>query len=90
MAKETTAQKDPMLTYVKIRLPRPTGSEPKEIVAGINGKLWRIQKGVEVEVPKPIVDLIEDSERRKDQQLAYIEEQQAEERRRKAELGLWR
>lgn len=42
----------------KIRLPRKGASEDNFELVGLNGKMWQIPCGKEVEVPLPIYELL--------------------------------
>lgn len=58
---------------VKIRLPKKhDGSSNFEIVS-VNGRVFKIQCGVEVEVPEPIADMIQNSYDAEESAEAYIE-----------------
>lgn len=46
---------------VDIRLPKATNGESNFIIASVNGKAYKIQKGVKVAVPAPIAEVIEHS-----------------------------
>lgn len=54
--------KNPWIVKKKVTIPRIPGSktQPDEIVS-VNGKVFKIQRGVEVEVPEPIYEAIENS-----------------------------
>lgn len=46
---------------VKIRLPRKTKND-EDVFVSVNEKTWLIKRGVEVEVPKCVAELIRNSE----------------------------
>ena len=54
--------KNPWSVKKKVTIPRLPGSktQPDEIVS-VNGRSYKIQRGVEVEVPEPIYEAIENS-----------------------------
>ena len=58
---------------VRIRLPRPQRDEENFIIVSVNDKSWKIMKGEWVEVPKYVAEVIENSERMRDINEAYIE-----------------
>lgn len=60
--KATTAS-----NMVKVKLPRAASGEDNFITASVNGKVYKIQKGVEVEVPGSIAQVIQNSYEAKDQ-----------------------
>lgn len=58
---------------VRIRLPRPLKDEENFQIVTINDRSWKIKKGEWVEVPKYVAEVIENSERMRDINEAYIE-----------------
>lgn len=62
---------------VKIKLPRKKG-EPALYVS-INERSWMIKRGMEVEVPACVAELIRNSERMQDEADAFIEARGSEE-----------
>lgn len=53
--------KNPWKVKKKVTIPTIAGKvQPDEIVS-VNGRIFKIQRGVEVEVPEPIYDAIQDS-----------------------------
>lgn len=51
---------------VKIRLPYlPGGSGENEVFVGVNGYRYQIQRGIEVEVPRFVAEVLENSEKQK-------------------------
>lgn len=85
---ETAEIYDPMKEMVTVRLPRATGDEENSVFVGLNGKGYRIERGVPVTLPKPVADILETSERAKERQAAFIAEQ--EEKARQADIRAWR
>lgn len=73
---------DPMKDMVRIQLPRATGREETTLFVGLNGKGYNIKRGVPVNVPRPVYDILMESERMKERQADYDEQlrQQAENR----------
>lgn len=57
----TALDSDYWKEMVEIRLPKAVKGEPNFIIASVNGKTFKIQKGVKVEVPAPIAEVIENS-----------------------------
>lgn len=47
---------------VKIRLPLVKGDEVQEDFVGVNGKFYKIKRGVVVEVPESVEEVIRHSE----------------------------
>jgi len=60
-AKPEKASKDPWKQMVTIRLPKATNGEANYLFAAVNGKNFKIQRGVKVDVPLPIAEVIEHS-----------------------------
>ena len=73
--KETKATKvaDPWKEMVAIKLPKATNGEPNYVIASVNGKAFKIQRGVKVEVPAPIAEVIEHSFLAQDEAEEFIE-----------------
>ena len=67
---------DPMKEYVTVQLPRATGKEEDTVLVGLNGKNYMIKRGVPVRVPRPVADILDESEYQRERQLRYEEEQQ--------------
>lgn len=55
-------KKDKMVT---IHLFKDGGKYCNDLVCGIDGKLYKVKRGVDVEVPEVVAELIEESLRRK-------------------------
>ena len=55
-AKKNTAEKT-----VKIRLPKER-REQEDVFVGINGRTWLIKRGIEVEVPVCVAEVLENRE----------------------------
>ena len=60
------------MKMVKIRLPRSKKNEPDKTV-GINGVIYKIKRGVEVEVPENVALLLRDSERAEENYYAHLD-----------------
>ena len=60
-AKPVKASQDPWKQMVTIRLPKATNGEANYLFAAVNGRRFKIQRGVKVEVPLPIAEVIEHS-----------------------------
>lgn len=56
---------------VTIRLPRAAYGEEDTVFVGVNGKGYRIQRGVDVEVPRSVAEVLRNSEDAKDAALRY-------------------
>ena len=60
--KETKKEKelDPMRT-VTIRLFKDSGKYKDDMIVGLNGRIWQIKRGVDVEVPWAVAEIIRES-----------------------------
>jgi hypothetical protein len=66
-ATETAKEK-----LVKIRIPRERDRQDDVFVC-VNGRTWLIKRGVEVEVPECVAEVIRNAEDVADQAFAYME-----------------
>lgn len=57
---------------VQIKLPKAKKYEENFITASVNGKVYKIMRGVEVEVPENIAKVIERSAHMQDMADAYV------------------
>lgn len=73
MAKAMTKTYNPTKDMISIMLPRATGNEDNFVLVGLNGKLWKIKRGQTVRVPRPIYDILCESERMEDRLVAFNE-----------------
>ena len=58
---------------IKIRLPIIKGDKTQEVFVGVNGKRYKIKRGVTVEVPESVAEAIRHSEQQEAKVLALIE-----------------
>lgn len=63
--------KDPFSETVKIKLPLIRGQG--DVHVGVNGRFWQIQRGVSVDVPKPVYEVLQHQEEMELQAQAYEE-----------------
>lgn len=61
---------NPMKEMVEIFVPLVSGEE-NSIFVGINGKGWTVPRGKKVQVPKPVAELIERSQKNANTQMLY-------------------
>lgn len=66
---------NPMDEKEVVFIPKVAGEEPT-IWVGLNGKAWNIPRGQKVEVPKPVADILYESERAKTAADKYIADEQ--------------
>lgn len=73
-AKVTKAvEKDPWKQMVTIKLPKINDGSENFITTSVNGRVFKIQRGVNVEVPMPIAEVLQHSEEAADRAEAFIE-----------------
>ena len=73
---ETKANKaatNPWDVMVEINIPKAMNGEPNYEIASVNGRVFKIQRGVKVEVPAPIAEVIEHSFLAQDEAESFIE-----------------
>lgn len=70
------AKYNPMNEYVTVCLPRASGSEENFVYAGLNGRGYKILRGAQVRLPKPVAELLWESERLQNARDAYSDAQQ--------------
>ena len=58
---------------VKIRLFKDNGRYSGDMFVGVNGRTWQIKRGVDVEVPECVAEVIHNAEIQRDAALAYIQ-----------------
>lgn len=63
---------DPFAETVKIKLPLMRGQG--DVHVGVNGRFWQIQRGVSVDVPKPVYEVLQHQEEMELVAQAYEEE----------------
>lgn len=66
---------DPMQDMVNVLLPRATGREENFVFVGLNGKGYKILRGQTVKVPRPVYDILMESERAEARQAGFIQQQ---------------
>lgn len=62
---------------VRIRLFKDNGKYKDDVFVGVNGKGYRIQRGVDVEVPESVANVLEESARQDAATAALIERETA-------------
>ena len=61
---------------VPFRAFKDNGKYKDDIIAGWNGKMWRIQRGKEVMIPRAVLEIILQSMEQDQRAAEYIEEQE--------------
>jgi len=74
--------------YVSITLPRATGKEEDLVFVGLNGKGYTIRRGVTVKVPRPVYEILAESQRQEQRQQEFIRRQQENAARSAVTAGL--
>lgn len=64
---------DPWKVMKTIKLDKPAPGQDNYVIASVNGKVYKIKKGVEVDVPAPIAEVIEHSQEAEEAADMYIE-----------------
>lgn len=64
---------DPWSIKKAIRVPRATNGEANYLIASVNGRVFKIQRGIEVEVPAPIAEVIAHSFEAEDEAVTFID-----------------
>lgn len=72
-AKEVV-EKDPWETKVKIHIPRATNGEPNYIITSVNGRTFKVQRGMDVVVPAPIAEVLQHSFEAQEEALRFIDQ----------------
>ena len=70
---KTAAEKVAKEKTVKIILPL-TRTEKNDVPVGVNGKTWLIKRGVEVEVPECVAEVLRNSEEMLAKAMAFEEQ----------------
>lgn len=70
-AAPTEAPYDPMKDMVPVFLPRASAKAENFVLVGLNGKAYKIMRGTEVRVPRPVYDILRESTRMQDKADAY-------------------
>ena len=74
--------------YVSVTLPRATGREEDFVFVGLNGKGWTIRRGVTVQIPRPVYEILAESRRQEQRREDFIRLQQENAARSAVTAGL--
>ena len=66
------AEVDPWSQMVEIKIPKTSDGSANYIIASVNGRVYKVMKGVNVKVPAPIAEVIEHSFEAQDEAELYI------------------
>ena len=61
-------------SMVKILLPRGRKNEENFVIVSVNGRNYKIMKGVEVEVPESVAQVLENADMMAEQARRYVEQ----------------
>lgn len=75
-----------MAKEVEIRLFKDGDKYKDDVIVAVNGKVWQIQRGVKVKVPKSVAEVLENSEVQDANTANYIEDLSKEYEKRKDAL----
>ena len=70
MANTTTAEKTAKVKTVKIKIPK-TRENSDDVYVAVNGKSFLIKRGVSVEVPEYVAEVLEHSEEMQAESMEY-------------------
>ena len=73
---------------ITVTLPRATGTEEDFVFVGLNGKGYTIRRGVTVRVPRPVYEILAESQRQQQRQQDFIRQQQENAARSAVSAGL--
>ena len=73
---------------VTVTLPRATGKEEDFVFVGLNGKGYTIRRGVTVQVPRPVYEILAESPRQTQRQENFLRRQQENAARSAVTAGL--
>lgn len=73
MAEKTAKTTDPWQQMVTINIPRATNGEPNYKIASVNGRVFKIKRGENVEVPAPIAEVLQHSYEAQNAAIDFIE-----------------
>jgi hypothetical protein len=68
----TTAKKEPVVKKVTINLPKLRDSKDQQVFVGVNDETYLIQRGVDVEVPIYVKEILDNREKALDAADAFI------------------
>jgi hypothetical protein len=75
---EAKAIEDLWKQMVTVRLPKATNGEANSVIASVNGRVFQIKRGIEVDVPAPIAEVLRHSMEAEAEADEYLESLQKE------------
>lgn len=74
---------------VRVKLPRLHGQNAnQEEFFSVNGKNYIIQRGVEVEIPEEVAEVIRNAEKAEEYAMTYVDSLEKQKKEKEKELGL--
>lgn len=70
---KVTKTNDPWSDMVEVKIPKAVNGEPNYVIASVNGRIFKVQRGIKVEVPAPIAEVLEHSFEARDEADEFIE-----------------
>lgn len=58
-AKKAVKAVDPWEQKVSVRIPKTADGSSNHVIASVNGRVYKVMKGVNVDVPAPIAEVLE-------------------------------
>lgn len=74
---------------VQVKIPRLPGQNAEQVeFFSVNGKNYRIQRGIYVDVPEAVAEVIRNGEKAEEYALTYVEKLDKAKKEKEKELGL--
>ena len=70
--KKAVKEVDPWKQMVEVKIPKTADGSANYIIASVNGKVFKVMKGVNVKVPAPIAEVLEHSFEAQDEAELFI------------------
>ena len=67
------AKKKDSTAMVKVLIPRGRKNEENFVIIGVNGRSWKIMKGVEVKIPDYVAEVLENAEIMAEEARRYVD-----------------
>lgn len=66
-------KKDPWKTLVTVQIPRANDGDSNYLFVSLNNKNYKIQRGVNVDVPAPVADMLQHSFEAQEEAIRFID-----------------
>ena len=73
VVEQQVAPQDPWAKKVTINVPRATNGEGNYLIASVNSRTFKIQRGINVSVPAPIAEVLQHSFEAQDDAIRFID-----------------